>query len=171
MKKKIGIGKQNFIDLRENDCFYVDKTKFIKEWWEGQNDVTLITRPRRFGKTLMLDTVKSFFSIDCADKGYLFEGLDVYKDEKIRSIQGKIPVIFLSFADIKGGNYAEAVHLINEHITEIYNKFRKILDINSLLDTEQEQFLSVRRAMDKTTAQTSLRNLAKYLLNHTTLNL
>ena len=61
MAKVIGIGNESFQEIRENDCFYIDKTMFIKEWWENQDDVTLITRPRRFGKTLNMDMVKCFF--------------------------------------------------------------------------------------------------------------
>ena len=63
MARTVGIGLQSFEKIRENNCFYVDKTGFIKEWWENRDDVTLITRPRRFGKTLMMNTVEQFFSV------------------------------------------------------------------------------------------------------------
>ena len=59
--KRVAIGKQSFEDIRKKDCFYVDKTAFIKEWWEMEDDVTLITRPRRFGKTLNMDMLNCFF--------------------------------------------------------------------------------------------------------------
>ena len=60
----ISIGKQNFASLRENDFFYIDKTSFIKEWWESGDDTTLITRPRRFGKTLNMSMTEQFFSVE-----------------------------------------------------------------------------------------------------------
>ena len=101
MKRKIGIGIQNFEKLREKDCFYVDKTSFIQEWWESNDDVTLITRPRRFGKTLNMSMVEAFFSLNYADRGELFEGLFIWEKKEYRRIQGTYPVISLSFANVK----------------------------------------------------------------------
>ena len=72
MPKVIGIGKQRYDRIIENNLFYIDKTMFIKEWWENQDDVTLITRPRRFGKTLNMDMLKCFFSNEYKDRGDLF---------------------------------------------------------------------------------------------------
>ena len=95
MARIIPTGAQSFVKLRQRNLFYVDKTKFIQEWWECEDDVTLITRPRRFGKTLMLDTVNTFFSLTYAGRNDLFEGLEIWNSEKFRILQGKIPVIFL----------------------------------------------------------------------------
>ena len=100
MAKVVGIGKQRFDKIVENDCFYIDKTMFIKEWWENQDDVTLITRPRRFGKTLNMDMIKCFFSNKYEGRRDLFEGLDIWEDEKYLELQGTYPVIFFSFAKI-----------------------------------------------------------------------
>ena len=72
MKRTVGIGYQDFEELITNDNFYIDKTMFIKEWWENQDMVTLITRPRRFGKTLNLSMVEQFFSVQYADRGELY---------------------------------------------------------------------------------------------------
>ena len=101
MKQVISTGVQDFEKLRMNHGFYVDKTDFIREWWQGTDDVTLITRPRRFGKTLNLSTLNCFFSNKYPDRGDLFEGLNVWKDPAMREQQGQWPVIFLSFAGIK----------------------------------------------------------------------
>lgn len=101
MARTVGIGIQSFEKIRQNNCFYVDKTKFIKEWWENNDDVTLITRPRRFGKTLMMDTLEQFFSVKYKDRGDLFDGLSIWEDERYRSLQGSYPVMFLSFAGVK----------------------------------------------------------------------
>lgn len=73
--RSVAIGIQSFEKLREKDCFYVDKTDFIKEWWNSNDDVTLITRPRRFGKTLNMSMLECFFSNKYAGRGGLFEGL------------------------------------------------------------------------------------------------
>lgn len=88
MAKTISIGAQDFAYIREKDCFYVDKTSFIKEWWESADAVTLITRPRRFGKTLNMSMLDYFFSNKYSDRGDLFEGLEIWKEEKYRKLQG-----------------------------------------------------------------------------------
>ena len=95
MEKVISIGKQNFASLRENHYFFVDKSHFIKDWWENGDEITLITRPRRFGKTLNMSMLDCFFSNKYAARGDLFEGLGVWKEEKYRELQGKYPVIFM----------------------------------------------------------------------------
>ena len=77
MTEKIGIGIQEFDEIREGKCFYIDKTRFIKEWWEKNDDVTLITRPRRFGKTLNMDMLNCFFLNKFAERDDLFEGLEI----------------------------------------------------------------------------------------------
>ena len=101
MKRTVGIGIQSVDKIREGNYFYIDKTHFIKEWWESGDDVTLITRPRRFGKSLNISMVHQFFSLEYKDRGDLFEGLAIGKDEKYRKLQGTYPVINLSFARIK----------------------------------------------------------------------
>ena len=116
MAKVISIGNQSFESMRERDNFYVDKTSFIKEWWENEDIVTLITRPRRFGKTLNMNMLECFFSNKYKDRGDLFEGLDIWKKEKYRKLQGTYPVIFLSFADVKQNNYEETIQKIKKII-------------------------------------------------------
>lgn len=97
MGQTISIGKQYFVSLRENHYFYVDKTDFIRQWWENADDITLITRPRRFGKTLNMSMLYSFFFRQYAGRGDLFEGLSIWEKERYRSLQGSYPVIFVSF--------------------------------------------------------------------------
>ena len=105
MKPVISIGNQNFKSIREKRAFYVDKTFFIRDWWEKEDVVTLITRPRRFGKTLNMSMVEQFFSIEYAGRGDLFAGLSIWENEKYKKLQGTWPVLFLSFADIKSTTY------------------------------------------------------------------
>ena len=101
MARTVAIGIQDFKQIIKNDCFYVDKTDFIREWWDSRDSVTLIARPRRFGKTLNMSMLDYFFSNRYADKGQLFEGLSIWEDEKYRALQGTYPVISLSFANVK----------------------------------------------------------------------
>ena len=82
MGRTVGIGIQDFGKIIEGNYFYVDKTSFLKEWWESGDDVTLITRPRRFGKTLTMSMVEHFFSVKYAEEGKLFEGLSIWREEK-----------------------------------------------------------------------------------------
>lgn len=138
MAKVVGIGKQRFDKIVENNCFYIDKTMFIKEWWENQDDVTLITRPRRFGKTLNMDMVKCFFSIDYKNRVDLFEKFDIWKEEKYRELQGTYPVIFLSFADIKQNNYNDAVEKMKRIICDICQQFEFLKDWDGLTENERE---------------------------------
>ena len=101
MARTIGIGIQDFGEIIKNKCFYVDKTAFVKEWWENMDSVTLITRPRRFGKTLAMSMTEQFFSVKYAGRGDLFEGLFIWQEEKYRALQGTYPVISLSFATVR----------------------------------------------------------------------
>ncbi len=82
VKKTIGIGYQDFKEIRMENIFYIDKTPFIQEWWEASDKVTLITRPRRFGKTLNMSMLEKFFSVRYAGRKDLFQGLAIWKDGK-----------------------------------------------------------------------------------------
>ena len=86
MARTVAIGIQDFEKIRVKNCFYIDKTSFIKEWWESDDDVTLIARPRRFGKTLNMSMVEAFFSVKYVDRGELFEGLSIWGEEEYRKI-------------------------------------------------------------------------------------
>ena len=108
MRRVIGIGQQDFGDIRRENLFYVDKTAFIREWWENRDCVTLITRPRRFGKTLTMSMLEYFFSVKHAKESKIFEGLKIWEDEKYHKIQGTWPVISLSFANVKEPTYEMA---------------------------------------------------------------
>ena len=136
----ISIGKQNFASLRENNCFYIDKSDLIREWWESQDEITLITRPRRFGKTLNMSMLNYFFSNLYTDKKKLFEDLSVWKEEKYQKLQGTYPVIFISFATIKGADYQDARDGIIMAINEAYSEHRYLLEWNGLTEGERRCF-------------------------------
>ena len=110
MTRTISIGAQGFEDLRANGYFYVDKTGFVRDWWRAGDSATLVCRPRRFGKTLNLDTVRCFLSLEFAGRGEeLFGGLDVWDDPAMRELQGTVPVVWMSFAKVKGETLAETL--------------------------------------------------------------
>ena len=136
MARVAGIGFQDFEQIIVEDNFYVDKTMFIREWWESKDRVTLITRPRRFGKTLNMSMLEKFFSVKYADRGGLFEGLSIWEDGKYRQMQGTYPVIFLSFAGIKENTFLEARKSICRTIEEQYNKNDYLLE-GSLLNEKE----------------------------------
>lgn len=140
MQKVISIGKQNFVSLWENDCFYIDKTDLICKWWESKDEITLITRPRRFGKTLNMSMLNCFFSNQFTGREDLFKGLVVWKKEKYRKMQGTYPVIFLNFSAIKGSNYEDARDGIIMAINEAYSEHRYLLESNELTDGERKCF-------------------------------
>ncbi len=163
MAKVVGIGKQRFDKIVENNCFYIDKTMFIKEWWENQDDVTLITRPRRFGKTLNMDMVKCFFSVDYKNRGDLFEKFDIWKEEKYRKLQGTYPVIFLSFAEIKQNNYNDAVEKIKRIICDTCQQFDFLKEWDGLTEIEKKNINNISYDMSDVMTQDLLKNMSNYL--------
>ena len=163
MKKAISIGIQGFSDLREQDCFFVDKTNFIKEWWGKRDVVTLIMRPRRFGKTLNMSMLDCFFSNKYANRADLFEGLSIWQDETYRKLQGTYPVIFLSFAAVKAGNLEDAKTQIKQEIARLYEENRYLLEGNVLSDNERKIYNSTTIQMDDTMAQNALKTLSVWM--------
>lgn len=132
MARTVAIGRQDFEMIVGRNSFYVDKTNFIREWWENNDEVTLITRPRRFGKTLAINMVERFFSVKYKEEKSLFEGLNIWEDEEYRQLQGTYPVINLSFASVKGNSYKSAKYEMFHAISELYNKNRFLLEGNFL---------------------------------------
>ena len=164
--KKIAIGKQSFEDIRKKDCFYIDKTDFIKDWWESADDVTLITRPRRFGKTLNMDMLKCFFSNQYEGRKELFKGLDIWKDEEYRKLQGTYPVIFLSFADIKGNTFEMARQQICIKILDLYEENEYLLEGDILGESEKAFYKSVSMDMSDAIISTSLNKLCVFMYKY-----
>ena len=164
--KKIAIGKQSFEDIRKKDCFYIDKTDFIKDWWESADDVTLITRPRRFGKTLNMDMLKCFFSNQYEGRKELFEGLGIWKDEEYRKLQGTYPVIFLSFADIKGNTFEMARQQICIKILDLYEENEYLLEGDMLGESEKAFYKSVSMDMSDAIISTSLNKLCVFMYKY-----
>ena len=166
MARTVGIGNQNFADIITNNYFYIDKTMFIQEWWENGDAVTLITRPRRFGKTLLINMVERFFSTEYERQGSVFEGLSIWQEEKYRRLQGTCPVISLSFANIKAPSFQNAKKMICRIIKKLYNKFDFLLAADCLKEDEKEQYREVSATMEDYIAWDSLNALSEYLYRY-----
>lgn len=165
MARTVGIGIQDFEKVITRNVFYIDKTLFIKEWWESMDDVTLITRPRRFGKTLTMSMVEHFFSVQYAGST-LFEGMKIWVDEKYRTLQGTYPVLSLSFADVKEVSYTEARIKICHTIMDLYQKHAFLLKSDILEESEKEYFRAVSTRMGDAEIAISLRKLSDYLYRY-----
>ena len=166
MGKNVAIGVQDFETLIQNDYFYVDKTHFIKEWWDCGDSVTLITRPRRFGKTLTMSMVEQFFSVKYASRGDLFEGLFIWQEEKYRKIQGIYPVISLSFANIKEKNYEMTRYKICQLLVNLYAEHSYLTEGELLKPTEKAFFNRVSIDMNDADATLALYQLSNYLCRY-----
>lgn len=163
MARVIGIGQQDFADVIKEDLFYIDKTNFIKEWWESKDSVTLITRPRRFGKTLTMSMLDKFFSVKYKEDSYLFQGLKIWDEEEYRVIQGTWPVISLSFANVKETTYEMAKKRICQILTDIYNKNQYLLESGLLTEEEIQYFKSISTDMDEINATMALHKMSDFL--------
>ena len=163
MARTISIGNQSFADIREKGCFLVDKTSFIKEWWENRDPITLITRPRRFGKTLNMNMLECFFSLKYADRSDLFEGLSVWNDGSYRSIQGTYPVINMTFSAIKTSWFDAMAAGIRSKIVDLYEEFRFVTEGDLLSKGEKEQFRKLTMGETGAYDANSLQKLCGYL--------
>lgn len=166
MARTVGIGIQDFGSLIQKNCFYIDKTSFIQEWWESEDSVTLITRPRRFGKTLNMSMVEHFFSLNYANRGDLFEKLSIWENEKYRELQGTYPVISLSFANVKERNYQETKERICQLIIDLYSRHNYLKDCAWMTAADKEFFDSVRTGMPDVVATLAIYKLCDYLYRH-----
>ena len=163
MARVVSIGTQNFEKLVANDSFYIDKTDFIREWWESRDEVTLITRPRRFGKTLNMSMLERFWSLKYKGQGELFQKLSIWKEEKYRKLQGTYPVIFLSFAIIKEKDFQNARAKLNELLVKLYeqNSFLKTSGI--LGEKEIEYYNRISSDMSESDATLALYQMSDFL--------
>ena len=160
MARKLAIGVQDFERLITERYFYVDKTFFIKEWWERADSVTLITPPRRFGKILAINMLESFFSVRNSGKGTLFQGLVIWKEETYRKLQGTYPVICLTFASVKQNTYEKVRQRICQIITDLYQDYRFIRDSGVLSSMDQAYFDRVSPDMQENDATYALYKLS-----------
>lgn len=163
MTQTVSLGAQDFAYIRENDCFLVDKTDFISEWWENKDAVTLITRPRRFGKTLNLNMMECFFSVAYQNRSDLFEGLSIWKKQEYHDLQGTYPAIYMSFANIKGNTFQAVREGILQSLVRLYGKYAYLREETFMSPQDLEFFDSVRLEMSDTTAALAISSLSDYL--------
>ncbi len=168
-ENRAGLGYQDFAEVRTEHIFYIDKTYFIRDWWEYADKVTLITRPRRFGKTLNMSMVECFFSNKYAGRQDLFEELFIWnarskdKDFQYRDLQGIFPVIFLSFANIKATKYEDMKYKISEVITELYEQNRYLLEGTLLSENEKSYYNRMTWSASDAMLSSSLRQMSNFL--------
>ncbi len=166
MPRTVSVGAQDFEELLMKNNFYVDKTHFIREWWESDDSVTLITRPRRFGKTLNMNMLERFFSVKYRGQRQIFEHLGIWKEQKYRELQGTFPVIFLSFAGVKANNFAEAKEQIFQVITNVYSQNEYVRDSEMMGERDKEFFDRIGKDMSNSEAATALQRLSNYLYRY-----
>lgn len=159
----VNIGVQRYDRLIEQNQFYIDKTAFIKEWWEEGSTVTLITRPRRFGKTLNMSMLECFFSDRYAGRSDLFEGLSIWSEEKYRELQGTFPVIFMTFANVKAVKYADMEYKITKVIADLYEQNRYLLESGLLSGNEREYYESIKPGMDEKVASDAVHSMVNFM--------
>lgn len=165
MARQVSIGYQEFDEIIKNDLFYIDKTHFIEEWWDNRDKVTLITRPRRFGKTLTMSMVEQFFSVNYK-KTDIFHQMNIWKEKNYQQLQGTYPVIALSFANIKETSYEQAKKKICKTIQLLYRNYDFLLEEDSLNTREKEDFFSDFAEKEEYEASLLLQQLSGHLYRY-----
>lgn len=166
MRRTVAIGIQTYSELIEKNYFYIDKTAFIKEWWESGDAVTLIARPRRFGKTLNMSMAEQFFSVKYAGRSDLFEGKRIWEEEKFRELQGTYPVISLSFANIKEETYEAVREKICQLLAKLYSQYEFLLQSECMTEIDKQLYRKVSEKMSDVTATMALYNLSDFLYRY-----
>ena len=164
MKKGIGLGIDDFRQIIKEDCYYFDKTNWIEELLKDRTKIKLFTRPRRFGKTLNMSTLKYFFDVKNAEENRkLFKNLYIEKSEYFKE-QGQYPVIFISLKDLKKNTWEECFFEIKELLRNLYNDFYFIRE--SLNESDLREFDKIWLKEKEASYDNSLLNLTKYLYNY-----
>ena len=166
MAREIAIGQQDYAVIIEKNSFYVDKTFFIKDWWNDPTFCTVILRPRRFGKTLTMSMMEYFFSTKHAGRADLFEGLSIWEHEEFRALQGIYPVINITLADIKEKTHEGAINEIKLIIQSIFNSFTYLADSDKLTSIDKKRFEAHIENPAVESLARSLRFLSELLYKH-----
>ena len=166
MPPLFALGNTDLADILKKNRFYIDKTQFLADWWRIGSLVTLITRPRRFGKTLMINTVERFFSLRFSDQEQVFKNFKVWEDPSMSILAGKLPVISLSFANVKGQDFQSVRELIIQTLLELRNQFDFIRTSQHLTEEERQFFANFSAKVSDSEAQYFLFNLSQALCKH-----
>ena len=164
----IGIGESDFKMLRKKDYYFVDKSLFIKDIIDNSSKVALITRPRRFGKTLNMSMLKYYFDITQKDSKELFEGLKIMEqEEKYTSKLGYYPVIYITLKDVQDSNYENMILDMKTAILEMYQEHRYLLDSDKVYPEEKEKIIDILYGReDEVTLKNSVKELSKCIKRH-----
>ena len=164
----IAIGTSDFKKLRVNNNYYIDKSMYIKDIVDNRSEVVLVTRPRRFGKTLNMSMLRYFFDCDVKDSKELFEGLKIMEQgEKYTSKLGAYPCIYLTLKDVNDSNYENMILDFKTAILEMYREHRYLLDSDKIYDDEKDRIMDILYTRENEVAlKTSVRELSSYLYRH-----
>lgn len=165
----VGLGYQNFLDFVCGKRFYVDKTHFIPEWLASDARITLITRPRRFGKSMLLSTVRTFFDPMYADHPEYFKKLQVWKDKDCRRLFGTIPVISVSFGSCKGNDFAQAMRGVTLGLYNMYIQHEYLRESPKLSEEEKAEYRRIVASFSEQRTEyveISIQKLCELLYKH-----
>lgn len=165
----VGLGYQNFLDFVCGKQFYVDKTHFIPEWLASDARITLITRPRRFGKSMLLSTVRTFFDPMYADHPEYFKKLQVWKDKDCRCLFGTIPVISVSFGSCKGNHFEQAMRGVTLGLYNMYVQHEYLRESSRLNEEEKAEYRRIVASFSEQRTEyveVSIQKLCELLYKH-----
>ena len=166
--KGIGIGESDFKSLILKDNYYIDKTMYIKDIIDNQSKVTLVTRPRRFGKTLNMSMLKYYFDIDQKDNRQLFDGLKIMQqDEKYTSKLGAYPVIYLTLKDVNDTNYKNMLLNLKTALLSVFREHRYLLESDKIYEDEKERIKDILFCReDEVALKVAIKELSEYLYRY-----
>ena len=166
--KTIAIGESDFKMLRRKDSYYIDKSMYIKDIIDNGSKVVLVTRPRRFGKTLNMSMLRYYFDCDVKDSKELFEGLKIMEqDEKYTSKLGAYPCLYLTLKDVNDYCYENMILGFKTAVLEMYRDHRYLLDSDKIYDDEKAKIMDILYAReDEVTLKNCVRELSGYLYRH-----
>ena len=144
----IGIGESDFKMLRVNNNYYIDKTMYIKHIMDNKSKVILVTRPRRFGKTLNMSMLKYYFDCTAKDSKDLFEGLKIMEQEEYTSKLGYYPVIYITLKDVQDTNYHDMLLAMKTAMLNMYKAHRYLLESDKIYPEEKEKILDILYARE-----------------------
>ena len=165
--KKIPIGISDFKKLKDEDYLFVDKSLLIKKFWDSDGETILVPRPRRFGKTLNMSMLKYFFENSKEDNSYLFQGLNIENHKDMMEIQGKYPVIYLSFKDEKHSSFEYLQLGLRNLLSRLYKEHDYCLDNDKVHDVDRKYYYSVlNKKANIIDLSDALKMLSEYLCNY-----
>lgn len=166
--QKIGIGESDFKMLRTRDNYYIDKSMYIKDIIDNGSKVILVTRPRRFGKTLNMSMLKYYFNIDAKDSKEIFDGLKIMEqEEKYTSKLGYYPCIYITLKDVNDTTYESMLLNLKTAVLDMYQEHRYLLDSEKIYPEEKEKIKDILFCREnEVILKNSIKDLSKYLNRH-----